>query len=547
MPIADGRSKRPRGSLFTPGLSRDGGAHEVHIDSAQIRVLQGLYETHPTLVAAKSVLEARLLSSGLMMKHNGTPVELTPEFRHHIDDHWIRFSKDLISAYLVYGFAVVSYETEQPECATTRKRHKEKKNIDGADDSVTRSAMQTGGRLRAAHTVPIVVPPDAYRLSFELSGAGGYNRVYRIHRTRANEAMTLDTESVLFIRDPPDAGGNINSPMAAVHSISAFVDSLVDLAVHAECGRVRPTLVTQARKQNTQNGVAPQDMFFDAESRGISREQTDDDNAAAARSLQLQFKLCHILNQAGIQGPTRANIGSGGSSSAPPDSMGPVFTLPTEQELAPHVPVPQSRGDLESLLRLSVDFMCTAIGVPSSLLFEGRYSSNSTAHLALLNATVQQLSRSVDSVLTDAYLGVYGNNTNAAKEKSTPSMTAGGGSTAGQTIELVTSTSPLSASGEVLALFQGGLADYEAAAPLALHAVGLSQIDIEAALERHHKQSLQDKKRGNEDRAAELESRDLALRAQKVGPSAAATGTQGGTPNKDSNPTIDGKGPGTTE
>ena len=364
--------KRPRerpNKLFTPGLMRDGGGNEVHVDAGQIRVLQGLYETHPTLVAAKSVLEARLLSSGLTLKHNGSSVDLTPEFRQHMDDHWIRFAKDLMSAYLVYGLAVVSYEPEQKECATTRKRYKSNAESGDALDSATRRAIQTGGRLRTVSTVPIVVPPDAYKLSFEMCGVGGYNRVYQIHRTRSDDAMTLDTESVLFIRDPPDGAGNINSPMAAVHSISALVDNLVDLAVKAESGRVRPTLVTQARKQNTQNGVAPQDMFFDAESRGISREQTDDDNAAAARSLQLQFKLCHILNQAGIHGPSRANIGGQGASTSPPESMGPIFALPTEQELSPNVPIPQSRGDLESLLRLSVDFMCTAIGVQSSDLY----------------------------------------------------------------------------------------------------------------------------------------------------------------------------------
>ena len=142
---------------------------------------------------------------------------------------------------------------------------------------------------------------------------------------------------------------------------------------------------------------------------------------------------------------------------------------------------------------------------------------------------MQQLSRSVDAVLTDAYIDVYGNNTNAvlgdaALDKQGP--------TSGKAIELVTSTSPLSSSSEVLALFKGGLADYESAAPLALHAVGLSQIEIEAAMKRYEKQSLEEEKRGKEDRAAETETRSLAIKAQRVALSAGTSDNEAGATGK---------------
>ena len=53
------------------------------------------------------------------------------------------------------------------------------------------------------------------------------------------------------------------------------------------------------------------------------------------------------------------------------------------------------------------DMMSTAIGVPSSLLFEARFSGQSSSQLALLNSTVQQLGRAVDGVLTNAYNDIY--------------------------------------------------------------------------------------------------------------------------------------------
>jgi hypothetical protein len=491
----------------------------VTVDKQQLQILQNLFETHPTLVAAKNVLESRLLSGGLSLRRNGRPVDLTPEFRQHVDDHWTQFARDVIGSFLVSGFVVISYEEEAPECATTRRRHKRKKGGDGGDGGDGDGAIASG-LLRRRNVVPIVAPSDSYKVGFEMGGRAGYQRVYKVYKTELDNTIDVDEEAVLFIRDPPDHRGNVNSPMAAVYHISAFVDGLINMASIAEVGRAQPALVTQLKKADVQGGVAPSDMFFDSESRGISRDQADDDNAHNARALQLQLQLCAILNQAGM-GNSRAQIGAGsgtgtgapGSSSDAGGVATRLFTLPADQEVAPHAPVPETRADLESLLRLSVDFMCTAIGVPSSLLFEGRYASRTTAQLSLLNATVQQLARSVDSVLTEAYIDIYGQDGESGESGAGASNEVSGGAAAaaplgkgisGRAVELVTSTSPLAASEEVLALFSGGLADFEAAAPPALHAIGLSQPEIEAALDR---QRTLVKKQEAEEKAAKTDQK----------------------------------------
>ena len=50
------------------------------------------------------------------------------------------------------------------------------------------------------------------------------------------------------------------------------------------------------------------------------------------------------------------------------------------QEVAPSAGMlPTARGDLEQLTRMSVELFGAAFGVPSDLLFSGRFASKSTA------------------------------------------------------------------------------------------------------------------------------------------------------------------------
>lgn len=594
-------------SLFTPGMGRPGSnaLRQVFVNEQQMRTLRHLFETHPTIVAASQVLESQILSTSLTLKFHGERVELTPEFRAHVDAHWSRFAREVMIHYLVYGFCVVSFEEELLDCATTlpsRKRLRTENRdvlsggvatgggagltrpgpVEGPSprNSRTRSASaraaskingSSGNPLAAfeelgrfveenleaaisgtvdAYIIPVVAPPETYRVSFEMTGRGGYMRRYKIYRVGEHHGLETDDDVVLFLRDPPDANGNINSPMAAVHAISSFVDGLVDMASIAEVSRAQPALVTQVRKNDRKDGVNAEDMFFDSESREINRDRASEENEAHARATQLQLQLCRALNQMSGRS-VGAGLGSGSvpGSSAPRPQAEPqhMYTLPVDQEVAPHAPVPQTRTDLHDLLRISVDFMCTAMGVPSSLIFEGRFASRSTAQLSLLNSTVKQLAKELDNVLTVAYTSIYNeedvtNETmDAARVKrimpargvtqsgrrssataQSQSAKRGANDTA-PAVEFVTTTSPLSSVDEVLALFTGGIADFQAAAPLALNAVGLSSGDIEAALDRHEKrekelekEASENKKKEEEDRATSRESQKLALEAQKV-------------------------------
>lgn len=359
--------KRDRGQqkLFTPGLGRHGEwTREVSCSREQIAALQNLFETHPTLVAANAVLEARLLSGGLTLRRNGTPVDCSPEFREHLDAHWSRFARDLLRHFMIAGFAVVTYEKEPRDCATSHYRRNRRKGA-------VAQAKRLAERLFDAYTIPYVAPFPSYRVAWEHVGKGGYVRSYRVYRAEADAEVEPDEDVVLHIATPPDEHGNVNSPMSAVWSISHFVDGLVEQAALAEPARAQPALVTQIRPKDGKDGVSPADMFFDTESRGISRDQQEDDNAANARALGLQVQLCQMINQLNGSstgfGPPRlgASIGAPNPNGPHASVAGRLLTLPERHEAAPHAPMPQTRPDLEPLLRLAWENMCLAMGTCS--------------------------------------------------------------------------------------------------------------------------------------------------------------------------------------
>ncbi len=47
------------------------------------------------------------------------------------------------------------------------------------------------------------------------------------------------------------------------------------------------------------------------------------------------------------------------------------------------------------------------MGVPASVIFEGKFSSNSMSQLQLLNGTIQSIAIAVNKVLTATYHAVY--------------------------------------------------------------------------------------------------------------------------------------------
>ena len=204
-------------------------------------------------------------------------------------------------------------------------------------------------------------------------------------------------------------------------------------------------------------------------------------------------KFDHVRNSFGGKG-----VAAGKHNHVPPEVPPAIFSLPKGQEVAPSAGMlPTARGDLEQLTRMSVELFGAAFGVPSDLLFSGRFASKSTAQLSLLNSTVSSLAKSINEVLTEAYIDVYG------EEEGDVSL------------ELI--TAPLAASEEVLALFAGGLCPAEVAVPSVLHAIGASKDQIEDAVDQavKERQRLRDNEQNVADGEKSSREQDQAAKQQE--------------------------------
>jgi hypothetical protein len=131
--------------------------------------------------------------------------------------------------------------------------------------------------------------------------------------------------------------------------------------------------------------------------------------------------------------------------------------------------LPQSRGDLDALNRLAIEQISASLGVPSDLIFNGRFASKSTSQLALLNTTVAQLAKWVNLTLTTAYRQIYGEEEDESLE---------------DPAQLVLLTSLMSSSEEVANLYSAGLLPIDTAMEASMHAIGASKEEIDKAVEK---------------------------------------------------------------
>ena len=210
-----------------------------------------------------------------------------------------------------------------------------------------------------------------------------------------------------------------------------------------------------------------------------------------------------------------------------------VYVFCTDQELAPNNK-PEARTDLEALQRLSIEQVAASLGVPASLIFEGRYAGKSSQQLQLLNSTVSQLAKSINDVLTKTYLALY-------PDESTNSLTGTREESPDTNLELKLRTAPLSASEEIVALYTANLIDSEIAVPAVLHSLGSTSDEIDAALDRIRAKeekdcACEDEERdlNNQQKKVSLETAKFNLKNAKANPPQPGQGSQGSQASKPS-------------
>lgn len=388
-----------------------GSAGECRLNLKQMAAIQHLYHTSPSIQAARTILMGQLLGSGIQLTRVGKPVKLTPTFEKHVEAQWIPFAREVIDHTLMYGMVVVSIEEEiEPPFAKFVRDSRQAVSAPAAKrrrpsggpasdaprgqpgDPQTKSAAEgaqvvasaPGPPASAPNLVPVVPVYGTYEVALTPAGRAAYTRRARVFTTSPAHAYTEDPYAAVFFRNDPDVDGNVVSPVASAFEFASFTNALRELALSAEVVRATPTLVTQSAPHNNHSssgagGVDTASLFFDSEARAMNQQQSDAEASERTQQLGLTVRLAAELNRlrTTIQDPATGATVSGASSSLPPEVPPRLFALPEKQQLVPNALQPQARTDLESLMRLANDHIAAAMGVPASVVFEGRFSSNS--------------------------------------------------------------------------------------------------------------------------------------------------------------------------
>ncbi len=243
--------------------------------------IQHLYNSSPSIQAARAILMGQLLGSGVVVRREGRDVNLKPVFARHLEDVWCPFARDVIDNFLMFGFVLVSLEKERPPPFANFIKGKQLASTSSmaprGRQGVTKEAP-TPSEVRARVPPPItddarldkrindnkqingggnLIPtvPDLgqYEVSFVHTGESNYQREYRVFSTNSDSVYRQDFSSELFFKSQPDAAGNICSSVATVFQSASFISSLEELALQAEVVRARQLLVTQPAMRNAGN------------------------------------------------------------------------------------------------------------------------------------------------------------------------------------------------------------------------------------------------------------------------------------------------------
>ena len=378
---------------FGPLDSRTG---DTHVNTSQMSAILFLYNNNPSIQAARSVLVGQLLSSGLAVKRSGKEVKLTATFEEHLRSKWIPFARDVIDSTLMWGFSPVSMDLDDADAFASLKSGKRSRDDDsyGAAQEKTAAAAsdvtvppKRPGPRTARNLVPFVPTFGTYEIILSPHGRGGYRRKATVFTTSPANAYRADEFSEVFFRTFPDHHGNIVSPISACFDYVSFTSALKELALSAELVRATPTLVTQSTPSShsgQSSGIDPAALFFDSESRAIQSSAEAEDSADRTRRLDLTVRMANEINRMRTTVQDASGMDPAPQSHLPPEIPPRLFALPEKQQLVPGALQPQSRTDLEQLMRLSNDHVAAALGVPASVLFEGRFSSNTVSQYVIL-------------------------------------------------------------------------------------------------------------------------------------------------------------------
>lgn len=211
-------TKKQRGRLGDPLNAIDAGSPgEIRISSDSMIAISHLYNSSPSIQAARAILLGQLLGSGVVVRRQGRDVNLKPVFARHLEDVWVPFARQVIDHFLMFGFVLVSLEKESPppfanfvkgkQLASTsnmapRGRQGVAKEAPTAaevrakaapsitDDARLDKRINEAKVIGGGNLVPTVPDLGQYEISFVHSGESNYLREYRVFSTNSDSVRS---------------------------------------------------------------------------------------------------------------------------------------------------------------------------------------------------------------------------------------------------------------------------------------------------------------------------------------------------------------------
>lgn len=304
---------------------------EHRLNMPQVHAIDNLFNTHPAVQAARSVLHGQLLTGGLQVMRGGKRVDLQPTFHAHLTKYWLPFARDIIDHLLKFGMVPFCFELE-PEDLIYKAVKRVKRESDATKDTKRSAAAKLAKPKPPRNQIPVVPMLGTYDIGWAAGGRAGYTRTYYVYSQAPGMTTKPDDECFVHVRQHPDGVGNINSPIASVFELGSFVTALTDLAYTAEVSRSLPAVTTQVRKPDKTNSLDTGALFFDSESRAVAGSQQAEESENAATQLQMQAALMKIINQLQThregQDPLSRRQDAGRAAIQPPDIPPRLFVLP---------------------------------------------------------------------------------------------------------------------------------------------------------------------------------------------------------------------------
>jgi hypothetical protein len=358
--------------------------YKVFVNDTQAKFLQGFYERDPVVSICRRFVLRTLLSGGLVFRSakGNRAKTLTPDFAYVLEHYWVPFLIAVYDGFQKWGLVVWSVET-------------------------VRIRLPSTPRAKRRVRVPWCLQHGTYRIEVRQSGRHSFPtyHVYRMPRSRlfvADGRPDGTLRVMVCAGHHPSLEGLIRSPLLPLMPGYQWTTQMREYALHVEHARAHPPLITEQRTEAVhQNDVVAVEMFAD-----VNEQQEDKDDITyhkgrvAMEAFTRQVNLANQLNGKRLSDRTLEVDPFTGRVHRKPEFrqqwQEAVFPLPDGQQLARPTPS-VARPDLLEFERNRADLVCSAMGVPRSLLMnEGGGGAKGTAVGS--NLAYQSFMRSMEAI-----------------------------------------------------------------------------------------------------------------------------------------------------